>query len=430
MAPQPAPKQSRKTKKLAPHRLDQSKILTKNQGAASTLTQAVKQNYNSWLEISASALLHNIQNLNKISKPSFQLGSVLKGNAYGHGLLQVFSIVRSQVDAIYLISAQDAFELRKLEREQDWQPSRLIVIGAISLNEAILCSREQIEVVIGGLEWKTYWKRLRKEKLRLKVHVHLDTGLAREGFRSENLLQDLSFLKTAQDTLHLVGIMSHFANTEDVTEQSYALSQLAEFKAMSARLKKFLKIQRPLEEHLSASAGAMILPEARLSIVRVGISLYGLWPSVEARISSKLVLKTPPELKPVLNWKCQSQVVKWIKKGSYVGYGCTYRCNQDTRIAVFPVGYFDGYPRIASGKAHVLINQKRCPILGRIMMNHIIVDVTQVESKNSRLEAVLIGTSGKETISAESLANWAQTIHYEVITRIAAHLPRIVTKTA
>ena len=130
----------------------------------------------------------------------------------------------------------------------------------------------------------------------------------------------------------------------------------------------------------------------------------------------------------MLTWKCKSQIVKWIKKGSFVGYGCTYRCTQDTRVAVFPVGYFDGYPRLASGKAYVLINQKRCPVIGRVMMNHIIVDVTQVTSRVQRLEATLIGRDGKESISAESLANWSQTIHYEIITRLGAHLPRILTK--
>ncbi len=392
------------------------------------MASKLKQSYSSWVEVSTSALQQNVQVFKSISKNAFQIGAVLKGNAYGHGLAPVYSAVRSQVDAIYLISAQDAFQIRELERQNYWHPARIIVIGAISLAEAHQCSQEEVEVVIGGSEWKDYTQSLKKKACSLKVHVHLDTGLSREGFRSENLLKDLAFLKGAQKILQVVGIMSHFANTEDVTEQSYALEQVTEFKAMSLRLKKFLKLKGPIEEHLSASAGAMILPEARLNIARFGISLYGLWPSIEARISAKLVLKTLPELKPALTWKCKSQVVKWIKKGSYVGYGCTYRCSQETRIAVFPVGYFDGYPRIVSGKAHVLIGKKRCPVIGRVMMNHIIVDVTQVKSKKSQLEAILLGSDGKESISAESLANWAQTIHYEIITRIGSHLPRILTK--
>jgi alanine racemase len=386
------------------------------------------KHYSSWIEVSASALLKNLAVFKKISRETFQIGAVLKGNAYGHGLYPVFSVIRTQVDAIYVIAAQDAFLVREWETKHEWAPQRIIVIGAITLTEAQRCSRENIEVVIGGLEWRDYWKVLAKQNLSLKVHLHLDTGLSREGFRNESLLEDLGFLKEAKNTLKVVAWMSHFSNTEDVTEQTYALSQLSAFKKMGQRLQKFLRLKGPIEEHLSASAGALVLPKAQLSTARIGISLYGLWPSSEARISSQFILKNLPTLVPALTWKCKSQVIKWIKKGSYVGYGCTYRCTQDTRIAVFPVGYFDGYPRMLSGKAHVLIQQKRCPVIGRVMMNHLIVDVTQIRSKASRLEAVLLGSDKKETLPAESLAAWAETIHYELVTRIGPHLQRIVVE--
>jgi len=154
-----------------------------------------------------------------------------------------------------------------------------------------------------------------------------------------------------------------------------------------------------------------------------------MWPSNEARISARLILKEVPEFKPVLSWKCLSQLVKSIPKGTYVGYGCTYRCDHETVIAVFPVGYFDGYPRLASGKAHVLIHGRRCPVIGRVMMNHMIVDVTGVVQRGeSELVATLLGVDGEEKISAELIASWAQTIHYEIVTRIGSHLQRILVK--
>lgn len=410
-----------------PSRKTSDSVATEKPSEAPTLAE-LKESYASWLEVSTSALLANLQVFQEISNSTFRVGAVLKGNAYGHGLYPVYSAVRSAVDAIYLISAQDALKIRSWERAHGWPPGRIIVIGAISEKEAIACAQDSIEAVIGGTEWKDYAKKLARENLQLKVHIHLDTGLAREGFLPGDLSRDLAFLKQYKSTLPVIGIMSHFANIEDVTEQSYAQHQLKTFQAMSKKLKRLLNLKGQLEEHLSASAAALVLPDARLNIARIGISLYGLWPSTEARISAKLTLKKLPELKPALTWKCKSQVIKWIKAGSFVGYGCTYRCNQDTRIAVFPVGYFDGYPRLLSGKAHVLIDQKRCPVIGRVMMNHIIVDVTQVTSKASRLEAVLLGASGKERISAESLANWAQTIHYEITTRIGSHLPRLLVK--
>jgi alanine racemase len=119
-------------------------------------------------------------------------------------------------------------------------------------------------------------------------------------------------------------------------------------------------------------------------------------------------------------------VVKWLPAGSYVGYGCTYRCSEATRVAVLPVGYFDGYPRLVSGKAHVLVNGRRCPVVGRVMMNHVIVDVTRATHDERPVVATLIGRDGDEHLHIESVADWAQTIHYELATRLGAHLKRTV----
>jgi alanine racemase len=168
-----------------------------------------------------------------------------------------------------------------------------------------------------------------------------------------------------------------------------------------------------------------VLPAARFDVVRAGISLYGVWPSPETRLSARVVMgPTAPELHPVLSWRCRSQLVKWLKAGSYVGYGCTHRCRADTRVAVLPVGYWDGYPRLASGKAYVLVNGERCPVLGRVMMNHLIVDVTHAVRDEAPLMATLLGHDGHEALSVETIASWAQTISYETLTRLGPHLER------
>jgi alanine racemase len=180
------------------------------------------------------------------------------------------------------------------------------------------------------------------------------------------------------------------------------------------------------QRHFAASAAALVLPPSRFDVARVGIGLFGLWPSTETRLSAKVVLGNVPALTPVLSWRCPSQVVKWLSAGSYVGYGCTWRCGSATRVAVLPVGYWDGYPRLASGKAHVLVNGKRCAVLGRVMMNHLIVDVTSAVTNEGPLMATLLGRDGDESISAELLAGWAQTIHYELVTRLGPHVPRTV----
>jgi alanine racemase len=224
------------------------------------------------------------------------------------------------------------------------------------------------------------------------------------------------------------GVLSHFANTEDVTEQDYASTQLANFDAGVALLQSRAGVKSDVQRHFAASAAALVLPPSRLDVVRVGIAMYGLWPSAETRLSARVVLGSVPTLEPVLSWKAPSQVVKWLPAGSFVGYGCTWRCAADTRVAVLPVGYWDGYPRLASGKAHVLVNGKRCAVLGRVMMNHLIVDVTHATSNDAPVVATLLGRDGDESVSAETIASWAQTIHYETMTRLGPHLRRVVVQ--
>jgi alanine racemase len=138
------------------------------------------------------------------------------------------------------------------------------------------------------------------------------------------------------------------------------------------------------------------------------------------------VLGALPELRPVLSWHCPAQLVKWLPAGAYVGYGCTWRCPTGTRIAVLPVGYSDGYPRLLTSRAHVLVNGQRCAVLGRVMMNHVVVDVTRAARGDEPVVATLLGRDGDEQVTADQLATWAQTINYELVTRVGAHLRRVV----
>nr|WP_254627994.1 alanine racemase [Myxococcus sp. CA040A] len=385
------------------------------------------------MELSAGALKHNVEVFRALEGrggTSQSLGVVLKGNAYGHGLAQVLPLVHGLVDLLYFIAPQDALKVREYERAQGLSPRQVVVLGAVGPHEAVVLAREGVEVVVADRGWEDAVPVLRAAKLErpLRVHVHIDTGLGREGFTLEQIPRETQFLVDARDVLEVVGGLSHFANTEDVTEQGYALAQVDAFETGLRLLSGQLGEGRVLQRHIAASAAALVLPRARYEAQRVGISLYGLWPSAETRLSARLVLGEVPVLKPVLSWRCRSQVVKWLPADSYVGYGCTYRTSEPTRIAVLPVGYYDGYPRLASGKAHVLVNGRRCAVLGRVMMNHLIVDVTRAAHDERPVTATLLGREGDESISAESLAGWAQTLHYEIVARLGAHLRRVVVE--
>ena len=382
----------------------------------------------SWLEISERAYATNVATFRALAGTS-RVGAVLKGNAYGHGLVETLSLAHGRVDVLYVITPAEGLAIRAWEQQHQRAPAEVLVIGAVSATDCVELARQKVGVVAAARGFSDTVPALRTAGLKLDVHVHLDTGLGREGFTAAGLeAGEADFFATAQDVITVKGVLSHFANTEDVTEQDYARTQLNNFEAGVRLLQARAGVGKDVQRHFAASAAALVLPPSRLDVVRVGISMYGLWPSAETRLSARVVLGTLPVLEPVLSWKAPSQVVKTLPAGSYVGYGCTYRCSADTRVAVLPVGYWDGYPRLASGKAHVLVHGKRCPVIGRVMMNHLIVDVTHATRDDQPVVATLLGRDGEEQVSIETISTWAQTIHYETMTRLGPHLRRVVVE--
>ncbi len=380
----------------------------------------------SWLELNGAALRRNVGVFRQLLGPA-QLGAVLKAEAYGHGLTETLPIVHPLVDAIYVITPQDGFSVRAFEASTH-ERRQVVVIGAMTAAETVELARRDVDVVFADAGWPAAVAALRASQLGkpARVHVHLDTGLGREGFVAADLPSLCAGLKEARDVVQVVGVLSHFSNTEDVTEQAYALAQVEAFETGFRFLRDELRLPDTVQRHLAASAAAMVLPQARFEIVRVGIALYGLWPSSETRLSARLVLDRVPQLEPVLSWRCRSQAIKQLPAGAYVGYGCTYRCSQETRVAVLPVGYYDGYPRLLSNRGHVLVQGQRCPVLGRVMMNHIVVDISRVQGVEGPVVATLLGSDGSETVSADLMGEWAQTINYEIVARLGSHLRRVV----
>lgn len=384
----------------------------------------------SWLELDAAALAHNLGVFRQAVGPGVRLGCVVKGGAYGHGLAEVLPIVHPLVDALDVVTAQEGAAVRAWEAATGAPRRDVLVIGPVDADEAVALAERGVELVLGDAALAGHVDALRAAGVPpLRVHVHVDSGLSREGFLPEQLAAELAWLGAAGGVVEVVGVLTHFADTEDVTEQRHAWSQLERFEAGVQALTGLLAgLGRPptVLRHAAASAAALVLPSSRLDLVRVGIGAYGIWPSRETRISTRLVHPALPDLRPVLSWRVPSQLVKTVPAGSYVGYGCTHRCRDDTRVAVLPVGYHDGYPRLLSGRAHVLVHGRRCPVLGRVMMNHVIVDVTGVPGLGTGVVATLLGEDDGERLTADDLAGWAQTIAYEVVTRLGAHLRREV----
>lgn len=397
------------------------------------------------VEISRSALQANVAVFRELAPTSLFM-AVVKSNAYGHDLELVVEALFGTADWFGVNSLYEAQRLRRIDSDT---PVLLMGGNARELQDDPAALPPGVTVVVSSLEMLEW---ILKESPTTAFHLKVDTGLSRLGARGPELDACLELL-TEHPALPWTGLMTHFANVEDVTDQSYALEQLARFRAVAERARAAAG-SRQLLMHAAASAPALILPEARLDLIRVGISLYGLWPSNETRLSILSQLGHLPELKPALRWFTQIVHVHDVAAGTSVGYGCTYQVPADTRVATLAVGYYEGYERGLSNRAHVLIHGRRARVLGRVSMNMIVVDIGHIPQAVVGDEAVLLGRalagatasdtestselskSSKsleesipettiEEVSAEDLAELTGTINYEVVTRIQAHLPRI-----
>lgn len=371
-----------------------------------------------WIEINSKAIEHNLGVFRALGTP---VAPVLKSNAYGHGLPEVFGILQSMSgDSLPWLCTNDLDEALLLRRMG--YAGRVLMCGPFTADMLEDASRAKIEVFIGHqMALAAVVAAHSKKKLSLKLHVEFDTGMSRQGFSPDDAQDVAQKLLPIKDLV--VGICMHFANVEDVLEHNYADLQLKRFAAARQR---FEQNGFEVMAHAASSASALIFGESRFDLMRVGISLYGLWPSQATKLSFGSLGGSMVDLKPALTWKARVTSEIPVQAGQFIGYGCTFRANHNMRVAVLPVGYFEGYPRSVSGSpAYVLIRGERCPVVGRICMNMMMVDVTHLCDLRVGEVATLIGTDGSETISAGDLASWAGTIHYEIVTRLNAKLPRV-----
>ena len=363
-----------------------------------------------WLEISKKALSDNIKTFRNLIGAGRILGVAVKGNAYGHGLVECSKIFL-KAGADYLC-VNDLWEAEKLRSAQIKSP--LLIMGYTSLKDLKKAVELDCDLIVYNLETIEALGKLKKP---VNVHLKIETGNHRQGIEIKDLLKFIASFKKHKNLI-LKGVSTHFADIEDRIDHKYAIYQMAEFKKAVEMLQK--NGLEPEFKHCANSAAALVLPEAYFNFVRVGIGAYGLWPSEKTKQAASPTLKLPP----ALTWKTLVAQVKDVKKGDLIGYGCTYEMSKKGRIAVLPVGYYDGYSRSLSNKGRVLIKGKFAPIVGRVCMNMIMVEVSHIRNVKLEDEVVLIGQQGNETLTAEEMADLLGTINYEVVTRINEELER------
>ncbi len=377
------------------------------------------QKHLSWVEIDRSALTHNLRLFRRLIGKR-KLLAVVKANAYGHGILEISrTALLAGVDWLGVNSLEEGILLRESGFD-----CPILVLGYTplqGLNQAVI---HNLHLTVYNQETVDRLTQVTRKLNKIAyLHLKVETGTYRQGIREEDLIPFISRILKFPG-LVIEGLSSHYANIEDTTDHTYANFQLDNFRRIQkALLQK--KIEIPLS-HMSCSASTILFPETYFDMVRVGIGMYGLWPSKETYLSSLLHDPQPLELKPVLSWMTRIAQVKHVPKGSFIGYGCTYRTNRDTQLALLPVGYSDGYRRTLSNSSYVLINGSRSPVRGRVAMNFIMVDVTDIPGVKLEAKAILIGRDGDEVVSADDLASLVGTINYEIVAGIAPHIPRIV----
>jgi alanine racemase len=373
-----------------------------------------------WIEIDRLALSHNLQQFRRLIGSKRKLLATVKANAYGHGILEVGNIAQRQgADWLGVHSVKEGILLRENKVN-----CPILVLGYVPFDELELSVEHNLRMTVYNPETVERLGSLSaRSGEKIPLHLKVETGTHRQGIREEILL---SFIEKIQSYpgLILEGLSSHFANIEDTTDHSYALFQLDNFKRICHKLES-RGISIPVK-HIACTAAAILFPDTYFDMVRIGIGMYGLWPSKETYLSCILQNREPIQLKPALTWKTRVAQIKKVPKGAYVGYGCTFRATRETLLAVLPIGYYDGYSRAFSNVSYVLLKGQRAQVRGRVAMDFITIDVTDIPGVELEEEVVLLGEDKGDKITAEDLARLAGTINYEIVTRINPQIPRII----
>lgn len=371
--------------------------------------------HRTWAEIDLSALIHNFDII-KSKAENAKIMAVVKADAYGHSVEDIApALDNAGADSFAVSNIDEALELRKIGITKP-----ILVLGYTPIEAAYLLETHNISQCVFSLEYaKALSAEAALKNLKIKVHIKLDTGMSRLGFncRDDSLEEIDDAIKAAKlDNFYLEGIFTHFSSADRTIEQEDGFT--------NAQFSRFILAKKIFSEngltpeycHCCNSAGTLFDSDKLLDICRPGIILYGLTPSYDLNLQENLI--------PVMTLKSVVSMVKEIKKGDVVSYGKTFKAEKDMKIATVSAGYADGYPRLLSNKAYVLINGQKAKVLGRVCMDQMCVDVSNIENVKMGDEVILFG----KELPVEALAEICSTINYELVCGISKRVPRVILK--
>ena len=372
--------------------------------------ETIDRYYRVYAGVNLDNIYSNMKALSDNTVEGTQMVAVIKTDGYGLGAVPIARTIDELVSAYAVATIDEALNLR---RHGITKP--VYILGFIyehRIKDAIL---NDVRMSVFSYDMAQAISDMATELGRKAyIHIKIDTGMSRIGFMADDDAAETIKKISELDNVEIEGIFTHFL-ASDSADKTIAKRQLKKFVDFVELLKTkgvYIKLV-----HCSNSAGIIDMPEANMTEVRAGIALYGMYPSEE-------VDKKAVELKPALELKSHVVFVKTVPEGTGISYGSTYITDRETKVATIPVGYGDGYPRNLSNKGYVLINGKKCPILGRVCMDQFMVDVTGMDVKEGTV-ATLVGNDGDEVITVEELAELAGTFNYEFVCDLGKRIPRV-----
>ncbi len=372
------------------------------------------QESRTWVEINLDIFENNLKIIRKHIGDSVKLLAVVKADAYGHGAVQLAKICEeNEVDHFAVACLKEGVELRNAGIKKP-----ILVLSYIDYDDIDKIIQYDLIPTVYDFEFPNILNQHLKSINKIsKVHIKLDTGMTRLGFDASSVSDTIAEIEKINNlsNIEIDGIFTHFADSDN-EDLNYCQRQQEIFSFVLEKLEdKGIKI--PLK-HTCNSAGVIACRDKHLDMVRCGIILYGYYPEVHL----KDIL---PGIKPFLSWKAKISQVREVLYDTTVGYGRTKKVSKGTKLAAISVGYADGYRRSLSNNFYVLINGKKAPVVGRVCMDQIIVDITGISDVKKGDDVILIGKSYENEITADDMANKTGTISYEILCDIAKRVERV-----
>jgi alanine racemase len=375
------------------------------------------------ITLKREAIQHNIRFIRRELGRKVRISSIVKANAYGHGIEQFIpELEKEGIDHFSVFEFSEAIQVASsISGKQD-----IMIMGYIS-------DENLKETIQRGFEFYVFTsERLKKalqtakeQNKKAKIHLEVETGMNRSGLNQRDLKKAIVLIGENKEHFILKGFCTHLAGPESISNHLRIQKQLERYEKMLQLLNDHnLKSQY---RHVANSAAAIVYPETRLDMVRVGIMQYGFWPSIETfihYIRNKREKDDP--LIRVLGWKSEIMALKTIQVGEFVGYGISYLAQKKMRTALIPIGYSLGYNRSLSNKGRVIINGQRCGVIGVVNMNMIVADVTDLPKVKIGDEAVVIGQQGDIEIKVSAFSSISNELNYEVLTHLAKSIERTI----